>query len=612
MLFAAILSNLALVSASGSADFSDCVRRSSQEFYFGTQQTFRCEPLSDAQDYTTVFVSFQSPENFVPEAVIGRVNERRRVINRLRGLLGNNTRSGAVKLKLELQYDGPAGTNTVPFAIIDLGSFRFDRSNGRVTFESNSDSANTVVGYRFRTDVNSIRLLANVIITNENTANSNIVSIGEDIYNVSQSFGYSPIGDISSLAGGLRDIESLITNTIADSNSIRHDTVAALSFIDGGQDTLQIEFSMLHSADSQLVRPGQITVQLRRGFTALNLSNAENILQLGGDRIVRLNMSNSAEWQLQNDIGNSRISGKHVDNYFRDALNLPASNINMMDYINNDELSQFNLGCTAFWRALENAELGLTSIDQGLIFWNYVVRNMTAGDQRLNSECIQNRIPQMQEQGIPISFINIPPGLIDVFNEAREAQSNAIAAESRALSLQTEINRLINAFGVGVQDAMIEIFEWSHSEIYSQPINEDAPYLGRRIRRDEPYNGDIYEGQFVSVGGRHHAHNGHGVYVYAENEARSAEGIHYGRRYYHGAFENYRFEGYGVLTMLNGDSYEGMFSGSVMNGYGVINSAGVVYYGQVSNGNKHGLGVEVGPDNRVLRAGRWRGGEFAG
>lgn len=110
-------------------------------------------------------------------------------------------------------------------------------------------------------------------------------------------------------------------------------------------------------------------------------------------------------------------------------------------------------------------------------------------------------------------------------------------------------------------------------------------------------NGDVYEGLFNEAKNRH----GEGVYTWKmeEGEAR-----------FEGTYKNGVRQGYGVVTLPNGEEYKGLWSNDKRSGQGTYTYAnGDLYSGSWRADRKHGNGAYVFA-NKAQISGEWRNGEL--
>ena len=175
-----------------------------------------------------------------------------------------------------------------------------------------------------------------------------------------------------------------------------------------------------------------------------------------------------------------------------------------------------------------------------------------------------------------------------VVDAARKAQATANQRAASARQSAAAADALVNAGTITA----------ANGDRFVAQIANGAPNgVGLRVRGTGSNSGDRYRGEL-----RNGQSSGLGVYEFTDNPSNA------GSRAvrYEGEYSADVATGYGVFYWRSGDSLAGNGAGGRGQSRGVLSyDSGQRYEGDMSNGQRDGVGVFWGSDGAVLQAGRW-------
>ena len=188
----------------------------------------------------------------------------------------------------------------------------------------------------------------------------------------------------------------------------------------------------------------------------------------------------------------------------------------------------------------------------------------------------------------PYSLDLLSADVRTVVDAARKAQATANQKAAAARQAASSADGLVNAGSI----------TGANGDRYIAQIANGAPNgVGERVRGSGANAGDRYRGEL-----RNGQSSGVGVYEFADNPGNA------GSRAvrYEGEYAADVASGYGVFYWRSGDSFAGSGAGGGGQARGVLTyETGQRYEGNMSNGQRDGVGVFWGSDGAVMQAGRW-------
>jgi hypothetical protein len=188
----------------------------------------------------------------------------------------------------------------------------------------------------------------------------------------------------------------------------------------------------------------------------------------------------------------------------------------------------------------------------------------------------------------PYSLDLLSADVRNVVDAARKSAATANQKAAAARQAATAADGLVNAGTITA----------ANGDRFVAQIARGAPNgVGLRVRGSGANSGDRYRGEL-----RNGLSVGVGVYEFADNPGNS--GSRAAR--YEGEYAADAASGYGVFAWRSGDSFAGNNAGGGGQARGVLTyENGQRYEGDMSNGQRDGVGVFWGSDGAVMQAGRW-------
>ena len=81
---------------------------------------------------------------------------------------------------------------------------------------------------------------------------------------------------------------------------------------------------------------------------------------------------------------------------------------------------------------------------------------------------------------------------------------------------------------------------------------------------------------------------------------------------YTGFFKNEKYNGYGAAVNTLGNLYIGLFTNGNLHGFGTIKGQSDLYIGNLVDGSKNGIGIEVDVNNDLIYEGEFKNGHYNG